>query len=206
MIVLNVPISLLHLQYLMLPSSNQANFQAPKTRFRNVVHRISEELFGLPLSVLRSATQFYPSIINPSEPEANTIWLLSVALHASFAILFLSSSKRTDLISLLLRKILKILLDFFHLGYWLFIAGLSKYRLFYWIINSYPVLTIKNKTISYTIDLLAYEMTKYIEKWWNSHNLLVVIVDRHDMYSYVLVYSITTLGSPDRDLMKLSWI
>jgi len=32
------------------------------------------------------------------------------------------------------------------------------------IINSYPVLTIKNKTISYTIDLLAYEMTKYIEK------------------------------------------
>ena len=113
---LNVLISLLPLQDLTLPLNNRESFQELKTKSPSVVHLICAELSGLPHSVPLSATPFYLNIINLSEPEASTISLLSEVLLASFVILFLLFSKRTDLICQPLRKILKIYLDFFILG------------------------------------------------------------------------------------------
>ena len=95
-----------------LPSSNRVNSQALKTKFPSVAHLIYAELSGSLHSVPLSVTLFYPNIINLSEPEASTIWLLSEVLPASFAILFLLFLKRTDLIFLILQKNL----DFFILG------------------------------------------------------------------------------------------
>lgn len=72
--VLNALISLLHLQDLMLLSSNRVSFQALRTKTQSVAHLICEELFGSLHNVLPlSANLFYPNIINLSEPEASTI-------------------------------------------------------------------------------------------------------------------------------------
>ena len=56
---------------LMLPLSNQVNFQALKIEFQNVAHHICEERSGLPHSVPLFATLFYPNTISLSEREAS---------------------------------------------------------------------------------------------------------------------------------------
>lgn len=109
---LNDLISLLLSLNLMLLSSNLVCFQTLKIEFQNEAHHICKEQYGSLFSVPLSATLFYLNIINHSEQEANITWLPSELLHASFAISFLLSSKRTDLICLLLPKRLKIYFEF----------------------------------------------------------------------------------------------